>query len=200
MRPRRASDLRRITSVAEALRIGRDGGHRTIGNWVDGSSASNVTTRTYLGVWTGARNRHSLAHGCRCDFDVSGARRGSIFFPKPGCAILQQGEAGWHALRTRRAWQTASCSMPKRVSVSTGFARPSLTLRACHPKCCRITHGDIVYRYSNGGECGFQFFAFPIRHEMSRLRIPADAAPQVFHPPCSEKIQIKPENFMGHDD
>jgi hypothetical protein len=28
--------------VAEALKIGRDGGHRTIGNWVDGTDASQM--------------------------------------------------------------------------------------------------------------------------------------------------------------
>jgi hypothetical protein len=73
-------------------------------------------------------------------------------------------------------------------------------LRSIRPTSAGAASSFLVYRYSNGGECGFQFFALPFRHEMSRLGTPADVARQVFHPRCSEKVQIKPENFIGHDD
>ncbi len=73
-------------------------------------------------------------------------------------------------------------------------------LRSIRPTRAGAASSFLVYRYSNGGECGFQFFALPFRHEMSRLGIPADVARQVFHPRCSENVQIKPENFIGHDD
>ena len=83
------------------------------------------------------------------------------------------------------------------------FATPKSTdpklLRSIKPTRAGAASSFLVYRYSNGGECGFQFFALPFRHEMSRLGIPADIARQVFHPRCSEKVQIKPENFIGHD-
>src|SRR5271157_5892131 len=73
-------------------------------------------------------------------------------------------------------------------------------LRSIRPTRAGAATTFLVYRYSNGGECGFQFFALPFQHEMSRLGIPADVARQVFHPRRSEKVQIKPENFIGHGD
>src|SRR5208337_2672592 len=78
---------------------------------------------------------------------------------------------------------------------------PELTSRmrrSIRPTRAGAASSFLVYRNSNGGECGFQFFALPFRHEMSGLGIPADVARQVFHPRCSENVQIKPENFIGH--
>ena len=95
------------------------------------------------------------------------------------------------------------------VSHHSYLVRVGPTHRSIEHAICRVGRSDrragaassfLVYRYSNGCECGFQFFALPFRHEMSRLGIPADVARQVSHPRCSEKVQIKPENFIGPGD